>query len=145
MKPPTIEEVREYAREMEYSDINVEKFLAHYDAIGWIVVVKGKALPMKSWKGALRTWAINGREYAKREHQETKADQRRRMDKITEQYLKEYTENIQACMDWFDCPEKAPMGEPRDAARTLWRKAHDHFGKSFCDQLRTRLKLKESP
>lgn len=52
---PTLEEVREYIAEKDYS-VNPEKFYAYYEAGGWMV---GKR-PMKSWRMALTYWHNNG-------------------------------------------------------------------------------------
>ena len=52
---PTLEEVREYIAEKNYS-VNPEKFFAYYEAGGWMV---GKR-PMKSWRMALTYWHNNG-------------------------------------------------------------------------------------
>ena len=58
--PPTIDEIRAYAAEKEYSYFNAEAFEAYYASKGWVV---GKA-PMKDWKAAVRGWAA--RDKAKR-------------------------------------------------------------------------------
>lgn len=59
--PPTLEEVRAYCTERK-NGINPEKFLAHYESVGW---VQGKAkLPIKNWKAAIVRWEINSREYS---------------------------------------------------------------------------------
>lgn len=50
-KPPTTEEVLEYAREKGYA-VDADRFIAFYDSNGWKV---GKN-PMKDWKAAVRTW-----------------------------------------------------------------------------------------
>ncbi len=52
---PTAEEVKAYAKEKGYK-VDVERFIAYYDANGWRV---GKN-PMKNWKAALQNWAHNG-------------------------------------------------------------------------------------
>lgn len=140
MKPPTLEEVEAYCREKGYDDANPEKFIAHYETIGWVSVVKGKVIPIKSWKGALRTWVFNGRLYAKRQAEAQTGTDRERARQIREQYLQEYTDNIIACVDWYDNPDQAPMGDPREAARSLWAKAQDNFGKPFCAELKARIK-----
>lgn len=49
--PPSVDEVRAYAQENGYQ-VNPEKFVAHYESIGWM---RGKN-PMKSWKSTVVTW-----------------------------------------------------------------------------------------
>ena len=52
--PPSFSEVKEYCLENGYS-IDLEKFIAYYDANGWKV---GRN-PMKDWKAAVRLWVKN--------------------------------------------------------------------------------------
>lgn len=49
--PPTVEKVREYAKEKGYI-IDPERFVDYYTSNGWRV---GKN-PMKDWKAAVRSW-----------------------------------------------------------------------------------------
>jgi hypothetical protein len=56
---PTLEEVKAYAREIELSDIEAEKFFYRNESVGWIV---GKN-PMKIWKAAMQTWKRNGADW----------------------------------------------------------------------------------
>ena len=53
---PTIEEIKEYAKEIN-ANINAEKFFYHYESKGWMI---GKN-KMKSWKAAVRTWKLNNK------------------------------------------------------------------------------------
>lgn len=48
---PTLEEIKAYISEKKYN-VNPEKWLAHYEANGWMV---GKN-KMKDWRAAIRTW-----------------------------------------------------------------------------------------
>lgn len=48
---PTLEEVQAYCLERQ-NNVNPERFMAHYQANGWLV---GKT-PMKDWKAAVRKW-----------------------------------------------------------------------------------------
>ena len=65
--PPTVEEVRQYCHENNYS-VDAERFVDFYECKGWMV---GKN-KMKNWKAAVRTWvrqnrkgaAGNGNDYA---------------------------------------------------------------------------------
>lgn len=50
--PPSIQNVAEYCREKGYQ-IDPESFVAYYDSVGWMIGKK----KMKSWKGAVVTWA----------------------------------------------------------------------------------------
>ena len=50
--PPTVDEVQEYVTEKGY-DVDPERFVNYYTAIGW--KVSGKS-PMKDWKAAVRNW-----------------------------------------------------------------------------------------
>ena len=52
MKRPTLEEVRDYCREIG-SGVDPEKWLDYYEANGWKV---GKN-PMKDWKACVRRWS----------------------------------------------------------------------------------------
>jgi len=51
-KPPTPEEVREYARSIDYWSLSAEQFVDFYSAKGWLI---GRN-KMKDWKAAVRTW-----------------------------------------------------------------------------------------
>ena len=77
---PTAAEVGAYARSIGF-DLNVESWLAHYISNGWKV---GK-VPMKDWKGAVRTWKHN----KKGGNNGSDADRRR-----SEKAGKEFAEHI---------------------------------------------------
>lgn len=53
--PPTIEEIKARCVEIGLPEIEAEKFEAHHEARGW----RYRQGPMKSWKGALKTWKQN--------------------------------------------------------------------------------------
>jgi len=59
-KPPTLEQVQEYAQEKGYSrqEFNPEKFVNFYASKGWKV---GRD-KMKDWKAAVRGWVVRYRE-----------------------------------------------------------------------------------
>ena len=60
-KPPTLEEVEEYAKKMG-STVNPSQFVDFYESKGWMV---GKN-KMKDWKAAFRTWMKrNGDKFGK--------------------------------------------------------------------------------
>ena len=51
---PTVEEVKEYLKEINCFSVNPEMFVAFYESKGWKV---GKN-HMKNWKAAVTTWKI---------------------------------------------------------------------------------------
>ncbi len=55
-RPPTLEQVRARCREMNYTNVNPEKFFDFYESKGWMV---GKN-KMKKWQCALANWARDG-------------------------------------------------------------------------------------
>jgi hypothetical protein len=56
-----VQELRAYAVEIGWPECDAERFLDHYDMVGWVV---GKArIPMKDWKAAVRLWRRNQREW----------------------------------------------------------------------------------
>ena len=54
---PTEKQIKDYCAKMSYN-INAEKFIAHYDSIGW---KRGKT-PMKSWEATLTTWHLRDKD-----------------------------------------------------------------------------------
>jgi hypothetical protein len=59
--PPSIEELRAYAREIGFAGFDAQRFLDRYETVGWVV---GRArTPMVSWKAAVRTWQRNQAEW----------------------------------------------------------------------------------
>lgn len=59
-KKPTVEEIGEYIKKMNYS-IDSQRFFDYYESVGWKV---GKN-PMKDWKACCRTWQRKNEERAK--------------------------------------------------------------------------------
>lgn len=59
--PPTVEEVSAYCKESGLA-IDVEKFIDHYQANGW---VQGRGKPLKDWRAAVRNWARRDAEHAR--------------------------------------------------------------------------------
>ena len=53
--PPTVEEVREYARGKGW-DVDAEHFVAYYGSQGWR---KGNGMPLTNWKLAVSNWHKN--------------------------------------------------------------------------------------
>jgi len=66
---PTVEQLREYGREIGFRGFDAERFYDHYEMIGW-VVGKGRA-PMKDWRAAVRQWRRNQVEWSGAAVQET--------------------------------------------------------------------------
>lgn len=58
-KPPTIEEVKEYANSIGFITLNAEKWWFFYDSKNWMV---GKN-KMSRWKSAVQTWFIGSPEW----------------------------------------------------------------------------------
>lgn len=56
--PPTIDELRAYAKEKGYTRFNADSFEAYYASKGWMV---GKS-PMKDWKAAVRGWVARDKQ-----------------------------------------------------------------------------------
>lgn len=54
-KPPTVEEVIEYANSIGHGEFDAERFVDHYETNGWMV---GRT-KMKDWKAAVRNWLRN--------------------------------------------------------------------------------------
>lgn len=63
VKPPGLEELAAYAREIGYTGFDAGKFRDYYEACGWIV---GRAKPMKDWRAAVRNWRRNERAWNNR-------------------------------------------------------------------------------
>jgi len=78
MKRPTLEEIREYAKQLDYDGFDAVAFKSHYDANGWRV---GK-VPMVSWKAAVVNWRQTEKRWAQR--RKPQMPYRKREDKINE-------------------------------------------------------------
>ncbi len=52
MKPPTAEQVKEYAQSINF-DLDSEYFVDYYTARGWVLTNNVK---MKNWQAAVRYW-----------------------------------------------------------------------------------------
>ena len=55
--PPTVDEVREYCKKLDYG-FSAEQFVSFYESKGWMI---GKN-KMKDWRAACRTWEVKRRE-----------------------------------------------------------------------------------
>lgn len=58
-KPPTIEEVKEYADSIGYRGLNAFRWWHFYDSKGWMI---GKN-KMSKWKSAVQTWFVGSPEW----------------------------------------------------------------------------------
>lgn len=63
MDLPNLEQVKEFFKEKNKSDLDAEKFFNHFESNGWLVGGKSK---MKNWQAAARNWISRSEEYAKR-------------------------------------------------------------------------------
>ena len=59
--PPALSEVKLAAAKTGLSDLEAEKFHAHYESNGW---TQGRGKPIKSWRAALTGWKLRAAEYA---------------------------------------------------------------------------------
>ena len=50
---PTIEQIKEYAKEANLVNLDPNAFFDHFESNGWKV---SGISPMKDWKAAMRTW-----------------------------------------------------------------------------------------
>lgn len=54
--PPTIDEIREYAKEIGFTSLDVEYFYTYYQTAGW---KKSNGKPILNWKLTVQTWKKN--------------------------------------------------------------------------------------
>lgn len=137
---PTLCELDAYAVEIGFNTFDGHAFLDHYDMVGWVV---GKnRLPMKDWKAAVRTWRRNQQTWASQQEsrQPTKQEQRAVLDRIDQQHIKDYADQITAIESWLSNPDACPYGNPRDELDLLWRKIKVNHGPAFVLKLRTHIK-----
>lgn len=55
-KKPTIEQLKEYATSIGWSQFDAEYFFWKQEQIGWAVKIGNTYKPMASWKGTVQTW-----------------------------------------------------------------------------------------
>lgn len=55
--PPTTEEALLQGAKIGLADREVEKFMAYFESVGWVVGRASK--PMKNWRMAMQTWRFN--------------------------------------------------------------------------------------
>jgi hypothetical protein len=63
MDLPNLEQVKEFFKEKNKTDLDAEKFFNHFESNGWLVGGKSK---MKNWQAAARNWISRSEEYTKR-------------------------------------------------------------------------------
>lgn len=63
MDLPNLEQVKEFFKEKNKTDLEAEKFFNHFESNGWLVGGKSK---MKNWQAAARNWISRSEEYTKR-------------------------------------------------------------------------------
>lgn len=75
---PTLEELKTYSTEKQYTDFDAERFYDFYESKGWFV---GKN-KMKDWKAAARNWQRNNKPMGKKKAIDT-------VNELMEKYRKE--------------------------------------------------------
>ena len=131
---PTVAELEAYAKEIGYGRLDAQRFLDHYEMVGWKVGRVG--LPMRDWRAAVRTWRRNERQWkaettAASEPVESPEARRARLEKLDARLLAEYAERVAACRSWLDADRPAPMGDPREAERRLMDAVENKHGRQF--------------
>jgi hypothetical protein len=117
---PLVEEVAEYAEEIDLDGSEVRAFMDHHEARGWML---GSA-KMKDWRAALRTWQRNAKKFAPRIAQRTGPEPITN-DGIWQGYLDSL------CREWH--PGKPDLKYAENALR----RARGHVG---CDVIAEYLK-----
>ena len=57
---PTLEQVKEFFKEKNKTELEAEKFFNHFESNGWLVGGKSK---MKNWQAAARNWILNSEKF----------------------------------------------------------------------------------
>jgi hypothetical protein len=60
MDLPNLEQVKEFFKEKNKTDLDAEKFFNHFESNGWLVGGKSK---MKNWQAAARNWILNSEKF----------------------------------------------------------------------------------
>lgn len=58
---PNLEQVKEFFKSKNKTDLDAEKFFNHFESNGWLVGGKSK---MKDWKAAARNWILRSQNFA---------------------------------------------------------------------------------
>lgn len=76
-KKPTIEQLKEYAKSIGWTNFDADYFYWKNESVGW---VDRRGIPYKSWKGIVQTWKRAAKQRGEfKEQKET----------VKEKYLKE--------------------------------------------------------
>lgn len=63
---PNLEQVKEFFKEKNKTDLDAEKFFNHFESNGWLVGGKSK---MKNWQAAARNWILNSEKFQSQKKQ----------------------------------------------------------------------------
>jgi hypothetical protein len=66
--PPSINEILEFFKKENYSEIEAQKFYNYFQSNGWLVGGKAK---MKDWKAAARNWMLNAQKFNAPKHEKS--------------------------------------------------------------------------
>jgi hypothetical protein len=66
MDLPNLEQVKEFFKEKNKTDLDAEKFFNHFESNGWLVGGKSK---MKNWQAAARNWILNSDKFQSQKKQ----------------------------------------------------------------------------
>ena len=55
-KKPTMTEIKEYAKSIDWEDFDAENFYDRQEIAGWVVKVGNTYKHMVSWRAVIRTW-----------------------------------------------------------------------------------------
>jgi hypothetical protein len=130
---PTRADLIEYAAEIGYASFDPDRFLDHYQMVGWRV---GGRAPMKDWRAAVRNWRRNQREWNGPEEHQKKREavaRRRRLKDAEEREYQTRLDEMLSLLSW-DCAEKNA-----EAARH-YEKIRDVHGAEFARRLRAEIK-----
>ncbi len=68
MDLPNLEQIKEFFKEKNKSNLDAEKFFNHFESNGWLVGGKSK---MKNWQAAARNWMLNSDKFQSQKKQPT--------------------------------------------------------------------------
>jgi hypothetical protein len=71
MTPPTIEEAKEYAKEIGVPDLEAEKFWYYFDSQDW---KRANGLKLSKWRSALQVWKRNIRQDSRQTLQDARRE-----------------------------------------------------------------------
>jgi len=119
MKPPTLDQIADYASSLNYDGFDAEAMFDHYEMVGWVYGKSRK--PIKDWKAAVRQWRRNDLKYA--------ADRPRPRAQLDDQAIKDYVIQLRVLRS----------GDNQDEAIVrLYRKIRDTLGPEGLAQVKSR-------